>query len=167
MAAEEGVVLSLTSKDKKWLRLVAYGAQDFSTCSKGKYMAAIVAPGGNLLGTGYNGGPKDTKHCVDGGCPRAINNVPSGTPYDFGAGLCIAIHAEQNAIIHTSWESRIGATLYVNGTPCVMCARLISNSGITRVVHLEDERLGTPEAMWFFDQTGIEVVSCTWLDVGI
>lgn len=156
-----------TIKDKKWLRWAAQGADIFGTCSKARYMALIVGTDGRLVATGYNGGPRGTKHCDEGGCPRAINNVPSGTPYDFGPGLCIAIHAEQNALLHADAGRVAGGTLYVNGTPCVMCARQVSNSGVARVVYLEgDDRLGTAEAMWFFEQTGVETIGVTWLDLG-
>jgi dCMP deaminase len=157
----------LTAKDRKWLRFAGSGANTFSTCSKAQYMAIIIGTDGTLIGTGYNGGARGMKHCADGGCPRAINKVPSGTPYDFGDGLCIAIHAEANALLYSDFSRRSGATMYVNGIPCVSCSRLISNSGIKRVVCLDREQLGTDEVKWLLDGAGVELVVATLLDIGI
>lgn len=153
--------MPLRTKDLKWLQWAAQGAPLFSTCAKNQYLALIVGADGHLLGTGYNGGPKGTPHCDEGYCPRAVNNVPSGTPYDKGDGFCIAIHAEQNALLHTDWTQRAGATLYVNGTPCVDCARLLSNSGISRVMYLVDERLGDDAIQWFWQAGNIEAIPVT------
>jgi dCMP deaminase len=44
------------------------------------------------------------------------------------------IHAEANAIMHSSPEKRMGGTLYVNLQPCQHCAKLIAGSGVSRVV---------------------------------
>ena len=72
--------------------------------------------------------------------------VPHGERYE----LCRAIHAEANAITRASRERCIGATLYLTGMengeaiagkPCLMCERLIKNSGITRVITLREEDL--------------------------
>lgn len=59
--------------------------------------------------------------------------VTPGSSYDTGAGACIALHAEQNAILRAGLECR-GATLYITDKPCDGCARLIEGSGIARVV---------------------------------
>lgn len=123
-----------TAKDWKYLRLCVEGAKLFSTCGKAQYMAIIVDRHGHVIGTGYNGGPKGYPHCADGGCPRLAENSPPGGSY----ANCIAIHAEANAILHSNYtEYREGGALYVNGVPCWDCAKLLSNSGMRRVVYLE------------------------------
>jgi dCMP deaminase len=67
-------------------------------------------------------------------------NIPKGERYE----LCVSVHAEANAIIQAARGGAAinGATLYVNGTPCKMCWRLIKNAGIDKVVFVED----TPES---------------------
>lgn len=115
------------------------GAKIFSTCSKAQYMAIVTDPHGRILGTGYNGVPSGMKHCDEGGCPRITNNVPSGTPYDYGPGLCYAIHAEANALLYSDRSARIGGTIYVGGVPCFGCAKLIAGSGLGKVVYVEDD----------------------------
>lgn len=114
------------------------GGKIFSTCSKAQYMSIIVDKHNRVLGTGYNGVPSGMTHCTDGGCPRAKNNVKSGTPYDYGPGLCYAIHAEANALLHSDRSARTGGTIYINGVPCFGCAKLISTSGLKKVVFLDN-----------------------------
>ena len=60
-------------------------------------------------------------------------NIPSGTQHE----LCFAVHAEQNAIIQAAkYGINIsGATLFCTHQPCVICAKMIINAGITRVVY--------------------------------
>ena len=101
-------------------------------------MAIVTDPHGRLLGTGYNGPPSGMTHCDEGGCPRVVNNVPSGTPYDYGPGLCFAIHAEANALLYSDRSARIGGTIYVGGVPCFGCAKLIAGSGLSKVVYIHD-----------------------------
>lgn len=119
------------------MKLCVYAAGIFSTCAKRQYFAAITDDVGHIIGTGYNGGPSKWRHCIDGGCERALNNTPSGSDYSD----CIAQHAEINAILHSDYSVRKnpGSTLYVNGPPCYGCAKAIVNSGITRVVYLKDD----------------------------
>lgn len=120
------------------MRFCQAGAEIFSTCSKQQYMAIVADCQGRIESTGYNGVPTGMEHCMDGGCPRAVNNVPSGTPYDSGDGLCYAIHSEINCLIHSDVSARLGGTMYVNGVPCVGCAKTIVNSGLSRLVYLNE-----------------------------
>jgi dCMP deaminase len=126
-------------KDIKWLEFCNAGAQIFSSCSKKKYMSIIVDKNGVVNSTGYNGVPTGMRHCDQGGCPRAVNDVPAGTPYDFGDGLCYAIHSEINCLIHSDHSQRIGGTMYVNAVPCFGCAKAIVNSGVARLVYLDED----------------------------
>ena len=149
----------MASKDSKYIRWSIEGAQLFSTCSKAQYMAIIVSAEGIVVGTGYNGSPPRMKHCVDGGCPRAVNNVPSGTPYDYGDGLCVAVHAEVNAISHSDRSARLGGTLYVNGVPCFGCAKVIAGSGIKRICYLDNAHVRTDssDSLKILEESGVEL----------
>ena len=106
-----------------------------------------------ILTTGYNGAPAGVPSCVERGeCLRRKLGIASGTRHE----LCYAIHAEQNALIQAAklGVSVQGATLYCTHQPCVICAKLIVNAGIERVVYQE----GYPDefAMSIFRQAGIE-----------
>lgn len=105
----------------------------FSTCGKKKYGAILVDDLGHVVGMGYNGGPRGSVHCEDGGCPRLKENSPSGSAYD----NCIAVHAEANALLHSDYSSR-AKKIYINGPPCFTCAKLIANSTIHTVYYISD-----------------------------
>jgi dCMP deaminase len=147
------------SKDIKYLKLATCGAKIFSTCDSRKYMAIVVDDMGHVVGIGYNGSPKGMAHCDQGGCPRLNQKVDRGSNYD----NCVAIHAEQNALLHSDYTARRrGGTIYVNGPPCFTCAKLISNSGIKRLVFLYDpEYKQWPEVHAFLIESGVYSVSYT------
>lgn len=146
-------------KDIQWLKFCESGAQIFSTCAKAQFMCIIVDEHGRVAGMGYNGVPSGMKHCKDGGCPRFVNNVPAGTPYDFGPGLCYSGHAEQNALAHGDGTRYNTATLYVNGQPCLTCAKQIACSGIKRIVaSVEPDRNHQEVVLDFLEQAGVECI---------
>jgi len=102
-----------------------------STCLR-RQVGALIVKDKRILATGYNGAPTGCSHCSDVGCLRDKLNVPSGQRHE----LCRAIHAEQNAIVQAAYSgtSVNGGTLYVTVQPCVMCAKMIINAGIKKVV---------------------------------
>ena len=106
-----------------------------STCLRRK-LGAVVVKNKQILATGYNGSPSGMVHCETAGCLREKLKIPSGQRYE----LCRSIHAEQNAFLQAARRgiSLDGATLYITAQPCVICAKMIINAGIKRVV-LEGE----------------------------
>jgi dCMP deaminase len=112
---------------------IAYTWAKRATCLRRK-VGAVIAKDKQQLTSGYNGAPRGVPHCADaGGCIREKLNVPSGK----NAELCRGTHAEQNAITQAAkFGINIeGATLYCNTFPCVICTKMILNSGITKVVY--------------------------------
>ncbi|HZK57031.1 MAG TPA: cytidine/deoxycytidylate deaminase family protein [Clostridia bacterium] len=103
-----------------------------STCLR-RQVGAVIVKDKQILSTGYNGAPSGLKHCEETGCLRQQLGVPSGEKHE----LCRGLHAEQNAIIQASLHGvKIeGATIYVTIQPCVVCAKMIINSGIKRLVY--------------------------------
>lgn len=103
-----------------------------STCLRRK-VGAVIVKDRHIIATGYNGAPKGLKHCAElGGCLREKLGIPSGERHE----LCRALHAEQNAIIQaaTLGQSIEGASIYVTNQPCGICAKMIVNAGIRRIV---------------------------------
>jgi dCMP deaminase len=102
-----------------------------STCLRRAVGAALVRDR-RILATGYNGAPSKLKHCLDIGCLREKLKVPSGERHE----LCRGLHAEQNAIIQAALHgvSSKGSTLYCTNHPCVICAKMIINAGVARIV---------------------------------
>ncbi len=126
--------LLITNSERKWLRACTLLAPLFSTCAKKQYFACVLAHNNRVAGIGYNGAPPGMGHCVDGHCPRLLEESSSGSQYD----NCIAQHAEAGALLWSDTALRQGGTLVVNGPPCMGCAKLIASSSLVRLVCLED-----------------------------
>ncbi len=107
----------------------------WASCYKAdRKIGAVIVKNKRIVTTGYNGAPAGITTCVERGeCLRQKLGIPSGTR----AELCYAVHAEQNAIIQAArlGSSIDGATLYCTHQPCVLCAKMIVNAGIRRVVY--------------------------------
>ncbi len=95
-------------------------------------VGAVIVKDRRIISTGYNGTPRGVKNCYDGGCPRCQSETPSGADLQ----ECICCHAEENAITQAAYHgvSVRGATLYCSLSPCLLCAKMIINAGITEVV---------------------------------
>lgn len=103
-----------------------------STCLR-RQVGAVIVKDKHIVATGYNGAPRGIPHCAErGGCLRQELNIPSGQRHE----LCRALHAEQNAIIQaaTLGQSIEDAAIYITHQPCVICAKMIINAGINRIV---------------------------------
>lgn len=103
-----------------------------ANCSRRK-VAAVIVKDNHILSTGYNGTPAGVKNCFEGGCPRCAGHIESGK----GLDECLCVHAEQNAICQAAnyGVSTRGAKIYVTISPCLTCAKLIINAGISEVVY--------------------------------
>ena len=104
-----------------------------STCLR-RQVGAVIVKDKRIITTGYNGAPAGLAHCTElCGCDRQRLGVPSGERHE----LCRALHAEQNAIIQAAklGISTEGATIYITLQPCVICAKMLINAGICRIVH--------------------------------
>lgn len=132
---------------------IADVVKERSTCGR-RSVGAVIVKDNRILSTGYNGAPKGVAHCSVVGCLREQLKVPSGERHE----LCRGLHAEQNAIIQAAvFGSPIkGATIYVTLSPCVVCAKMIINSEITKVVMREDypDDLG----LRMLKEAGVEIV---------
>lgn len=106
-----------------------------STCLR-RQVGALIVKDKRILATGYNGAPMGCKHCTQVGCLRQQLGIPSGERHE----LCRGIHAEQNAIIQAAYSgvSVKGGTLYVTTQPCILCAKMIVNAGIRKIIFKGD-----------------------------
>lgn len=116
-----------------------------STCLRRQY-GAIIVKDKIIVSTGYNGAPRGEENCIDTKvCERERCNVPKGERYE----LCVAVHAEQNAIINADPEKMKGASIYIvgyntdgtlaSGQPCLLCRRMIRNAMLEKVIYLEKD----------------------------
>ena len=121
-----------------------------STCLR-RNVGAVIVRERRILTTGYNGPPRGITHCDVVGCLRQEMGIPSGERLD----ICRALHAEQNAIIQAAFHgTRIrGGTLYCTTCPCSICAKMLINAGIARVVYCEEYR--DPLAQQMLNEAGV------------
>ena len=110
-----------------------------SNCVKRK-VAAVIVKDKRIIATGYNGTPRGVKNCSDGGCPRCNQLTSSGTKLD----ECLCSHGEENAITQSAYHgvNIKDATIYTTYSPCLLCTKMIINSGICEVVFNVDYPLG-------------------------
>ncbi len=125
-----------------------------STCLRRK-VGAIVVKDRRILATGYNGAPVGLKHCMEVGCLRELKGVPPGERHE----LCRGLHAEQNALIQAAvYGTAIqGAVYYVTHQPCVLCAKVLINAGIKKVVFKGE--YPDSMALELFKEAGVELVN--------
>jgi dCMP deaminase len=112
--------------DKRYLKMAYIWAEN-SYCKR-RQVGALIVKGKMIISDGYNGTPSGFENnCED------ENNITK--PY--------VLHAEANAItkVARSNNSSEGSTLYVTSSPCIECAKLIIQAGITRVVYSENYRV--------------------------
>lgn len=141
------------SWDEYFMGMAGLTAQR-STCLR-RQVGAVIVKDKHIIATGYNGAPRGIKHCEErGGCLRQKLNVPSGERHE----LCMALHAEQNAIIQAAnlGQSVEGSTIYVTHQPCVICSKMIINAGIRRIIVKE----GYPDQLSIdiLEEAGLRIV---------
>lgn len=108
-------------------RLVA----ERSTCLR-RAVGAVLVRDRRVLCTGYNGAPRGLAHCEKAGCVRERLGIAVGERIE----ICRGIHAEQNALVQaaTFGISVAGATLYCTHEPCITCAKMLLNAGVSEFV---------------------------------
>lgn len=150
------------SWDECWSQVAIVIGQR-SACVRNQVGAVIVSDLNRVVSSGYNGPPAglasekalgQTAIC-EHDCPRAFAEKV-GTDY----GVCIAIHAEANALLYADRLHVVGGSLYCTHVPCPDCLKLISNSGIVRVVCRDDhaEHRTAGDAWQFLQRCGIELL---------
>jgi dCMP deaminase len=116
--------------DDYFLKIASVVAER-STCLR-HHMGAIAVRDKHILTTGFNGAAAGLKDCLELGCLRDEQGIPSGERQE----VCRAIHAEQNVIIQAALHgvSLEGSTIYCTHTPCILCAKMMVNARIKRSV---------------------------------
>jgi dCMP deaminase len=114
---------------------MAHLASKRSTCMR-HHVGAVIVKEKRILATGYNGAPKDLKHCEVVGCVRTKLKVPHGERHE----LCRGLHAEQNAVIQAALfgVSIKNSTLYSTHYPCSICAKMLINADINEIIYDKD-----------------------------
>jgi len=137
--------------DEYFLKIASVVAER-STCRR-HHVGAVAVRDKHILATGYNGAPSGLKDCLELGCLRDELNIPSGERHE----ICRGIHAEQNVIIQAALHgvSLEGTTIYATHTPCVLCAKMLVNAKIKRLVSFG--KYNDNAFVDLFREAGIEV----------
>ncbi len=125
-----------------------------STCLRRK-VGAIIVKDKRILATGYNGAPRGVRSSLEiGTCLREELGIPPGERHE----ICRGLHAEQNAIIQAAYYgvSIKDSVIYSTHQPCVLCAKMIINSGIKKIYYLEEY----PDALSveLLNEAGVELI---------
>jgi dCMP deaminase len=136
--------------DEYFLKIASVVAER-STCRR-HHVGAVAVRNKHILATGYNGAAAGLKDCLELGCLRDEQSIPSGQRHE----VCRGIHAEQNVIVQASLHgvSLEGSTIYCTHTPCVLCAKMLVNAKIARFVSFA--RYNDDSFIDLFDEAGIE-----------
>lgn len=145
------------SWDATWMA-VARTIGRRSQCSRAQVGAVVVTADNRVASVSYNGAARGLKtqgSCINW-CPRAQGKTEISADY----GACPAIHAEANALLRADWTQIQGGTIYVSHSSCINCAKLISNSGLARLMHFIDdeaEQRHPDEVEAYLHRAGIQV----------
>jgi dCMP deaminase len=110
-----------------------------SNCVK-RRVGAVIVLDRRIISTGYNGTPRGARNCNEGGCPRCNSFAEGGTRLD----ECLCSHAEENAITQAAYHgvSVRNSSIYTTLSPCLICTKMIINSGIEEVAFNAEYPLG-------------------------
>jgi dCMP deaminase len=125
-----------------------------STCIR-RQVGAVIVKDKQILSTGYNGSPSGLKHCGEVGCLRQVLKISSGERTE----ICRAVHAEQNALLQAARHGVAieGADMYTSVQPCVLCTKMIINTGIKRVIYASP--YPDSMAMKIAEESGLELIA--------
>ena len=147
--------------DQRFMQMAETVAEWSSCFQENRHVGAVIVKDKRIVATGYNGAPAGIKSCSERGeCLRRVRNIASGTMQE----VCYAVHAEQNAIIQAAKLGipLDGAVMYVTHQPCVICTRMIINSGIKKVIY----KNGYPDdfALQLFSESNVEIIKFSDLE---
>jgi len=125
-----GADMNRPSWDKYFMK-IARVVSERSTCRR-RGVGAIIVLSKRIIATGYNGAVSGLEHCETTGCMREKLKIPSGKSPE----LCRGLHAEQNALLFAARAGidMEGGVLYSTHQPCILCAKMIIQAGIKKVV---------------------------------
>ncbi|MFC1966597.1 cytidine/deoxycytidylate deaminase family protein [Chloroflexota bacterium] len=137
--------------DEYFLKIASVVAER-STCRR-HHVGAVAVRAKQILTTGYNGAAAGLRDCLELGCLRDERDIPSGERHE----ICRGIHAEQNVIIQAALHgiNLAGSTIYCTHTPCVLCAKMLVNARIKRMVSFSE--YNDDSFIDLFREAGIEV----------
>jgi dCMP deaminase len=133
---------------------IAHTVSKRATCDRGR-SGCVIVKDKQILVSGYVGSPNGLPHCDEVGHQLKKMLHEDGSISEH----CVrTVHAEQNAICQAAKRGIAleGSTLYCRMTPCRVCAMLIINCGIKRVVCEKKYHAGA-ESEEMFAKAGVRM----------
>lgn len=133
--------MEVTKFDVAYLKMASVWAK-LSYCKR-KQVGALIVKDRMIISDGYNGTPSG----FDNSCEDEKGNTQ-----------WFVLHAEANAILKlaSSTQSAKDATLYLTLSPCKECSKLVLQSGIKKLVYLDDYK--DNDGIEFLKNHGIEIL---------
>jgi len=131
-------------------------AETFAELSSAKrlHVGAIVVKDDRIISIGYNGMPSGW----DNNCEDLIRNEQDNGIVKYTTiSKPEVLHAETNAIakLARSNESGLGSTMFITHAPCLDCAKLVYQSGISTVYYRNSYR--DEVGLQFLQKAGLTV----------
>ena len=127
----------------RWIQYYVKVAKDTALLSSAKKLqvGCVIVRDNRILSIGYNGTPSGWDNC----CEENGKTKPE------------VLHAEANALMKlcSSTESSLRATLFVTHTPCIECAKLIYQAGISQVYYINEYTATKGCGQEFLEKAGI------------
>jgi dCMP deaminase len=134
--------------DKIWIDLaIAIGKR--STCElPDRQVGCVIVSEDNsrVLALGYNGGAKGD------------NNLCDHQSSVGGLSRCSCVHAEMNALTKLNATDPIKKVMYLTLSPCLVCAKLLVNAGISELIYVDQYNKGSIEVFNILCNSGMDVL---------
>ena len=130
---------------ERWIQYYVKVTNETALLSKAKKLqvGCVIVRDNRILSIGYNGTPSGWDNC----CEEDGKTKPE------------VLHAEANALMKlcSSTESSLRATLFVTHTPCIECAKLIYQAGISQVYYINEYNATKGCGKEFLEKAGIKI----------
>lgn len=134
------------SWDSIWMNLAKEIAKRSTCMVPNRHVGCVIVSFDNehVLSNGCNGGA----HGDDNKCDyNGSNNTVVGT------SRCTCVHAEMNALAKLDTTNLIKKKMYITFSPCKLCAKLIKNSRIDKVIY---DKIYDEEVIKYLNDLGVE-----------
>ena len=143
----------------KWIEYYCKIAEEtakLSTAIKLK-VGCVIVKDNRILSIGYNGMPSGWSN----ECETSTEDLDYTLTFNqkYLRTKPEVLHAEANALMKLckSTDSSEGATLFVTHYPCIECAKLIYQAGISQVYYINEYNASKGSGYNFLQEAGIEV----------
>jgi dCMP deaminase len=139
------------SRNEYYMKLAEITAQRTNCIKRG--VGCVIVKDDRIISIGYNGTPKNTVNCYEGGCERCNDSsIPSGEKLD----ICKCLHAEENALLFCDFFKTENSVMYITHFPCLTCSKKIIQAGVKKIYYLNP--YNNNKSIIYLQNSGIECI---------